>query len=124
MWLDSASAALVRLESRFKRPVGPGVHFTEFGEYLAGTHDLHTLVQNIGPDENDEPFTVQKTHESYQKIQERRWATSGTTRDAIEVVASISVISVLNRTQLKAGLFLATTVPTAKRRSAIASPEV
>jgi len=91
MWLDSASAALVRTEAQFKRAVGPGVHFTGYGEYLAGTHDLHTLIQNIGLEESDEPFTVQKKDENYQKIQDRRWATSALTRDGIEVVSAIGV---------------------------------
>jgi hypothetical protein len=92
IWLDSASAAVLRTEAQFTQTVGPGVHFTKAGEYIAGTADLHTLTQSTGPEDTDEPFTVTKTHENYQKMQERRWATSGTTRDAIEVVAAISVV--------------------------------
>ena len=67
IWLDSASTAVLRTESRFTQTVGPGVHFTDFGEYLAGTHDLHTLIQTIGPDEKDEPFTVLKTHDTVRR---------------------------------------------------------
>jgi hypothetical protein len=103
MWLDSASAAVLRTESRFTRTVGPGVHFTNYGEYLEGTHDLHIHTQSIGPEETDDPFTVQKNHASYQQMQERRWATSGTTRDGIEVLASIGVVFRIKSTEREGG---------------------
>ncbi|MCX6065667.1 MAG: hypothetical protein NT121_07930 [Chloroflexi bacterium] len=90
-WLDSASTAVLCSAVEFTRTIGPGVHFTKADEYIAATADLHTLTQSIGPESSDQPFTVAKEDINFQKIQERHWETSGTTRDAIEVVATISV---------------------------------
>lgn len=95
IWLDSASAAVLRTRVKFTRTVGPGVHFTEADETIAGTADLHQLNQTIGPldDDKDErdPFKVSKDHADYDAIQKRRWETSALTRDGIEVVAVIAV---------------------------------
>jgi hypothetical protein len=97
IWMDSASAAVLRTEVKFTRTVGPGVHFTEHGEYIAATADLHTLSQVVGPDEKDvddrDPFKVtrEKAPDDFDAIQNRRWETSAMTRDGIEVVATISV---------------------------------
>jgi len=91
MWLDSASAAVLRTPVKFTRTIGPGVHFTTRKEYIAATVDLHTLTQQVGPDDNDQPFTVAKDNPDYEQIQKRRYETSALTRDAIEVIATISV---------------------------------
>lgn len=98
IWLDSASAAVLRTGIKFTRAVGPGVHFTKADEMIAGTADLHQLSLTVGPDEktdqgNRDPFKVTKEScpEEYDAIQKRRWETSALTRDGIEVVATIGV---------------------------------
>ncbi len=95
IWLDSASAAVLRNNSKFTRTIGPGVHFTEASERIAGTADLHSLTQSVGPldDEQGErdPFKVAKDNPDYEAIQGRRWETSALTRDGIEILAAISV---------------------------------
>ncbi len=95
IWLDSASAAVLRNSSKFTRTVGPGVHFTESSERMAGTADLHSLTQSVGPldDEQGErdPFKVANENPDYESIQGRRWETSALTRDGIEILAAISV---------------------------------
>jgi hypothetical protein len=107
IWLDSASAAILRTSIKFTDTIGPGIHFTESNEHIAGTADLHPLTQTVGPanDDRDErdPFVCEKAKNSdnekekekvpqdYDAIQKRRWETSALTRDGIEVVATISV---------------------------------
>ncbi|GAB4493185.1 MAG: hypothetical protein Fur0016_25000 [Anaerolineales bacterium] len=95
IWLDSASAAVLRTDSQFTEAIGPGVHFTNPGERIAGTADLHSLTQAVGPVDTDQgeadPFKVNKNHPDYEAIQARRWETSALTRDGIEVVAALSV---------------------------------
>lgn len=97
VWLDSASAAVLRNEVKFTNTIGPGIHFTEADEYIAGTADLHPLSQTIGPADDDrddkDPFKITKDKfpEEYDAVQKRRWETSALTRDGIEVVAAISV---------------------------------
>lgn len=91
VWLDSASAAVLRTAVKFTRTVGPGVHFTRGKEYIAATVDLHTLTQVIGPNDDDQPFTVSRDNPDFEHIQKRRYDTSALTRDAIEVVATITV---------------------------------
>ena len=94
LWLDSASAAVTRTATRFEKVIGPGVHFTENGETLAGTVDLHTQRQSISPREKEDPFAEKKeeqSEEQYKEIQKHRLAVSGWTRDGIEVVPNISV---------------------------------
>lgn len=91
LWLDQASAAMLRTATRFTRTIGPGVHFTTKDESIAATINLHTLTQSIGPLNNENPFTVTKDHESYEQIQERGLETRALTRDGITVIAEISV---------------------------------
>lgn len=91
IWLDSASAAVLRTPVKFTRTVGPGVHFTRGKEYVAATVDLHSLSQVIGPNDDDQPYTVEKDNPDYENIQKRRYETSALTRDAIEVIATISI---------------------------------
>jgi hypothetical protein len=94
LWLDSASAAVTRTATRFEKVIGPGVHFTENGETLAGTVDLHAQRQGLGPREKEDPFAEKKEEQSpdeYKIIQERRREVSAWTRDGIEVVPNISV---------------------------------
>jgi hypothetical protein len=89
--LDSASAAVLRTAGQFTRTVGPGVHFTRHNEYIAGTADLHTLSQSIGPNDADEPFKIAENDPAYKAVKERAEMTSAMTRDGISVSASISV---------------------------------
>lgn len=98
IWLDSASAAVLRTGVKFTRTVGPGVHFTEANESIAGTADLHQLNLTVGPDEKEDqgdkdPFkaTRETCPNDYESIQKRRWETSALTRDGIEIVATIGV---------------------------------
>ena len=56
LWLDSASAAVTRTAVSIQQTIGPGVHFINRGEYIAGTVDLHMQSQVIGPKESDKPF--------------------------------------------------------------------
>ena len=94
LWLDSASAAVTRNATSFKQTIGPGVHFTDNGEYIASTVDLHTQSQGIGPRETEDPFAAKKEGQSddeYREIQNRRMQVSAWTRDGIEIVPNISV---------------------------------
>ncbi|MCS6992402.1 MAG: hypothetical protein NZP74_01080 [Anaerolineales bacterium] len=97
IWMDSASAAVLRNKVKFTNTIGPGIHFTKADEYIAGTADLHPLSQTIGPADDDrddrDPFRVtrEKFPEEYEQIQKRRWETSALTRDGIEVVAAMAV---------------------------------
>ncbi len=94
VWLDSASAAVTRTATSFKQTLGPGVHFTEKGETIASTVDLHTQSQSLGPREGENPFDDKKesqSDEEFKQIQNRRIEVSAWTRDGIEVVPNISV---------------------------------
>jgi hypothetical protein len=97
IWMDSASAAVLRTGVKFTRTIGPGVHFTEANEFIAATTDLHQLSQVVGPVDDDkddrDPFKVtkEKAPDDFEAIQKRRWETSAMTRDGIEVLATISV---------------------------------
>lgn len=94
LWLDSASAAVLRNEVSITRVVGPGVTFTKANERIAGVVDLHKHVYNIGPSENERPFDPKSDSmpdDVYNALQERRWQTRALTRDGIEVCALIGV---------------------------------
>jgi hypothetical protein len=93
VWLDSASAAVVRTPVRITQTLGPGVHFLEFGEYIAATLDLHIQSQTLGPLESDKPFDSESDHgySEYQQVQDRRKQVSALTRDGIELVPNITV---------------------------------
>ncbi|HKY54472.1 MAG TPA: hypothetical protein VJM08_09210 [Anaerolineales bacterium] len=94
LWLDSASAAVTRSAVAIRQTIGPGVHFIESGEYIAGTVDLHVQSQMIGPKDSDKPFAPkadEQSDEEYYQVQDRRKQVSALTRDGIEVVPNISV---------------------------------
>ena len=93
LWLDSASAAVTRTAVKIKQTIGPGVHFIDSGEYIAGTVDLHIQSQTVGPKEGDKPFAnIEDVDEGeYDFVQDRRRMVSALTRDGIEVVPSISI---------------------------------
>jgi hypothetical protein len=97
--LDTASAAVFRNAHIFTRAVGPGIVFTQANEYPAGTVDLHHQLQSIGPIENEDPFRPLAENEEpikFQEHQKRRYATSGLTRDGVEIVPQVTVIFSLN----------------------------
>ena len=94
LWLDSASAAVTRSATAIRQTMGPGVHFMESGEFIAGTVDLHIQSQFIGPKDSDAPFASKgedQSDEEYHQVQDRRKQVSALTRDGIEVVPNISV---------------------------------
>ena len=94
LWLDSASAAVTRTAVSIRQTIGPGVHFINFGEYIAGTVDLHIQSQYIGPKETDKPFAAKKDdqpQEEWDQVQDRRKQVSALTRDGIEVIPNISI---------------------------------
>ena len=91
VWLDSASAAVTRTAVKIKQTLGPGVHFIDSGEYIAGTVDLHIQTQTLGPKENDDPFAGEEDGEGYDPAVERRKTVSALTRDGIEVIPSITI---------------------------------
>jgi len=90
VWLDSASAAVTRTAVKIKQTLGPGVHFIESGEFIAGTVDLHIQKQTLGPKEDENPF-AEIDDEVYDQAVERRKMVSALTRDGIEVIPSITI---------------------------------
>jgi hypothetical protein len=95
LWLDSASAAVTRTAVAIKQTIGPGVHFIDKFETIAGTVDLHTQFQKVGPSEGDKPFDERKEdqpQEVWNQVQDRRKQVSAWTRDGIEVVPNVTVI--------------------------------
>ncbi len=96
LWLDSASAAVTRTATKIRQTLGPGVHFIDAKETIAGTVDLHTQTHTVGPTrEGENPFAEKKdeqSQEEYDRIQDRRKLVSGLTRDGIEVVPTINVV--------------------------------
>lgn len=94
VWLDSASAAVTRTPTAIKQVLGPGAHFIDAGETIAGTVDLHMQTQSVGPKETENPFAEKsdkQTDEEFNQIQDRRKMVSALTRDGIEVVPTISI---------------------------------
>ncbi len=96
LWLDSASGAVTRTATKIKQKLGPGVHFTETSETVAGTVDLHIQTHTVGPTrEGEDPFadkTDEQSQDEYHQIQDRRKQVSALTRDGIEVVPTINVV--------------------------------
>ncbi|MCC6500663.1 MAG: hypothetical protein IT313_10390 [Anaerolineales bacterium] len=96
LWLDSASAAVTRTATKIKQTLGPGVHFIEAKETIAGTVDLHIQTHTVGPTrEGEKPFAEKKDdqpQEAYDQIQDRRKQVNALTRDGIEVVPTITVV--------------------------------
>lgn len=90
VWLDSASAAVTRTSVKIKQTLGPGVHFLDSGEYIAGTVDLHIQTQTLGPKQDENPF-VEESEDGYVQAVERRKMVSALTRDGIEVIPTLSI---------------------------------
>lgn len=72
--LDTASAAVLRTDTELKDTVGPGIKFTKGNEYIAGSVDLRSQWQFIGP-------TLESSEQK----------TNGLTRDGFEISATISI---------------------------------
>jgi hypothetical protein len=110
LWLDSASAAVIRTAVAYQRPVGPGVHFTERGEYLAGVVDLHTQIHTLSLKEGDAPFAKLDEHatpevrKKYEEARARWMAVRGLTRDGIEIIPNITVVFKIDAAPARRGL--------------------
>ena len=94
IFVDTASAVVLKKTTNFTRTAGPGVIFTEKGERIAETVDLHKQSDFLGPRAGENPFTSEedaKNTAEYKAIQERRFETSALTRDGIEVVPNIGI---------------------------------
>ena len=94
IWLDTASAALLRTPTRYTRAVGPGIVFTSSNEYVGGTVDLHVQSSRLGPKDDENTFIARlkrETKEDYEARQQRRFDTQAITRDSHEIVPNISV---------------------------------
>lgn len=92
--LDTASALVLRTDTEIISTVGPGIRFTREGEYIAGSVDLRTQWQFIGPFASEQPFlnpAPASSPKSYNELQNRRQQTSGLTRDGFEVSPTISI---------------------------------
>lgn len=99
IFLDSASAAVLRTPVAYTRPVGPGVAFTRFNETIAGQVDLRLQKHCIGPASHENPFAPQQPNEefaAYQARQKNRQDTRALTRDGIEIVPQITVYFRIN----------------------------
>ncbi|NUQ86619.1 MAG: hypothetical protein HUU11_18120 [Anaerolineales bacterium] len=102
LWLDSASAAVTRTATEIKQTIGPGVHFIDKGEFIAGTVDLHIQTHSINFKDNEDPFAEKaedqppekikdQNSEKLRQLQDRRKMVSALTRDGIEVIPNISI---------------------------------
>lgn len=91
--LDTASAIVLRTDTKITGTAGPGVRFTTEEEYVAGSVDLRAQWQFIGPLRSDQPFLnpVPTSPKNYNELQSRRQQTAGWTRDGLEVSPSISI---------------------------------
>jgi len=88
LWFDTASAAVTRTALKIKQTLGPGVHFIDSGEYIAGTVDLHIQSQTINV---DNPFMDSDDDIDEDGSENRRKKVSALTRDGIEVVPTLSI---------------------------------
>ncbi len=92
--LDTASALVLRTDTEIMDTVGPGIKFTRGNEYIAGSVDLRSQWQFIGPLATDQPFLNPvpiSSPKEYNETQGRRQQTSGLTRDGFEVSPTISI---------------------------------
>ncbi|MDP1713977.1 MAG: hypothetical protein Q8L41_04465 [Anaerolineales bacterium] len=92
--LDTASAAVLRTDTEISTTVGPGIKFTKADEYIAGSVDLRSQWQFIGPLVSDQPFLNPApiaSSKSHNELQSRSQKTSGLTRDGFEISPTISI---------------------------------
>ena len=93
--LDTASALVLRTDTEIRDTVGPGIKFTRGDEYIAGSVDLRTQWQFIGPLASDQPFLSQPKNDKNSQI--RAQQTSGLTRDGFEVSPTVSIKFAIKR---------------------------
>src|SRR5688572_11748474 len=89
--LDTASALVLRTDTEIRDTVGPGIKFTHGDEYIAGSVDLRSQWQFIGPLASDQPFLTATAQKSDKNVQIRAQQTTGLTRDGFELSATISI---------------------------------
>ncbi len=99
IWLDTASAAVLRNKQRFTRVVGPGIYFTRNGETIGGAVDLRTQKQMIGPRPQDNPFASapanpgdEASRLAYEAARQRANETLAYTADHHPIIPNIIVI--------------------------------
>lgn len=93
--LDTASALVLRTDTQITDTAGPGVKFTRGDEYIAGSVDLRTQWQYIGPLAGDAVPPADSNGQMRYK------QTQGLTRDGFEVAASISIKFSIRRPRQK-----------------------
>lgn len=93
--LDTASALVLRTDTEIRDTVGPGIKFTRGDEYIAGSVDLRTQWQFIGPLASDQPFLSQPKNDKNSQV--RAQQTSGLTRDGFEVSPTVSIKFAIKR---------------------------
>ncbi len=89
--LDTASALVLRTDTEIRSTAGPGIKFTRANEYIAGSVDLRTQWQSIGPLASDQPFPNPAPAVNPKELQARLQQTSGLTRDGFYISPSISI---------------------------------
>jgi hypothetical protein len=89
--LDTASALVLRTDTEIRDTVGPGIKFTRGDEYIAGSVDLRSQWQFIGPLASDQSFLASAPPKNDKNLQIRAQQTSGLTRDGFEISATISI---------------------------------
>ena len=98
LWIDTASAAMIRTEEGPKRVLGPGIHFTETTERIENIFSLHPQTCSIGPAQDEPIFrklaedASEEDRRRHASTHGRRQAVSGLTRDGHEVVPEIRVV--------------------------------
>ena len=91
IWLDSASAAIISRTTSYHRVAGPGICFTQKGEFISNSISLSPQKKWVGPLEDEEPFALQGKKESgdeYQHRLKRADTTTAFTLDGKKIIAS------------------------------------
>lgn len=91
--LDSASAAVLQTNTRIIGSAGPGIRFTEKGEYITRNEgvDLRTQLQFIGPQVGEQMLFNTYQPAEAKKLETLKEKTAGQTRDGFEVSATLSI---------------------------------
>lgn len=91
IWLDSASAAIISRTTSYHRVAGPGICFTQKGEFISNAISLSPQKKWVGPQEDEEPFSPQGKKESWENYQsrlKRAETTTAYTMDGKKIIAS------------------------------------
>ncbi len=91
IWLDSASAAIISRTTSYHRVAGPGICFTQKGEFISNAISLSPQKKWVGPLEDEEPFHPQGKKESWEDFQsrlKRAETTTAFTLDGKKIIAS------------------------------------